>query len=89
MGNRWTINAEEPAKTEKYEWHVPNNDQQHVEQTTTPGDLRIKPKDISLIPTLSPERSGVQWGAEGWNDVSAPGGANAWYVIGAAVQEDD
>jgi hypothetical protein len=89
MANEWSVNDELPAKTEKYDWRVPDIDQQHVAQTTAPGDLRIKPKDISLRPTISPKRSGIQHGADDWNFVSDPSGTNAWYVEGSIAQEDD
>ena len=83
MANRWKINAEEPSKLEKYDWHVPNDEQQHVQETSSPGALRIKPKDISLKPTISPKRSGVQSGSDFWDFVSDPQGTEAWYVQGS------
>ena len=80
MANRWTV--EGPLdKTEQYEWRLPANDQEHVEQTTAPGDLLIKPKDISLKPTASPKRSGVQHGADDWNFTSIPD--TNWYILGS------
>ena len=88
MAKSWTVNDGEPDKTDKYEWHLPNNDQQHVEQTTTPGDLRIKPKDISLIPTMAPKRSGIQHGWNNWNNQVEPT-LGVWYIYGQIVQEDD
>jgi hypothetical protein len=89
MGKKWTVNANDPARTEKYEWRVPNNENQHVEQSTSPKDLRLKPKDISLVPTLAPKRSGIQHGHVDWNYVSDPSGGSAWYIAGAIVQEDN
>ena len=88
MAKSWTVNDGEPDKTDKYEWHLPNNDQQHVEQTTTPGDLRIKPKDISLIPTMAPKRSGIKHGWNNWNNQVEPT-LGVWYIYGQIVQEDD
>ncbi len=75
----WTP-VDGPAKDDQYEWRLPNNDQQHVEQTVAPGDLLIKPKDITLKPTLSPERSGVQHGADDWSFDNSPD--PNWYVQG-------
>ena len=77
--DRWTP-VDGPDKGDEYNWHLPNNDQQHVEQTVGPGDLMIKPEDISLKPTLSPERSGIQWGQDAWTFDNAPD--PNWYVFG-------
>ena len=89
MGNKWEVDENDPARTEKYEWRLPNNDQQHVEQTTSPGELRIKPKDMSLVPTLAPSRSGIQHGQNDWNFVDDASDRTAWYLQGDIVQEDD
>ena len=79
MANRWTV--EDPInKLEQYEWRVPNNEDQHGEQTTAPGDLLIKPSQLELVPTNSPKRSGVQHGADDWNFTSVPD--TNWYVFG-------
>ena len=40
----------------------------------------IKPEDLSLKPTLSPEQSGIQWGQDAWNFTNAPD--QNWYVFG-------
>lgn len=87
MGNEWDINSDAPARTEKYEWRIPNNEDQHGEQTVTPGALMIKPKDLDLKPTISPKRSGIQHGADDWDFQSAPD--NTWYIFGEIVQEAD
>lgn len=80
MADRWTV--EDPIeKSERYEWRLPNNEDQHGEQTTAPGDLLIKPGDLELVPTLSPKRSGVQFGADAWNFTSVPD--SSWYVLGS------
>lgn len=80
MADRWTV--EDPIeKSERYEWRLPNNEDQHGEQTTAPGDLLIKPGDLELVPTLSPKRSGVQFGADAWNFTSVPD--TNWYVLGS------
>lgn len=88
MAKRWTVNDGEPDKTDKYEWRVPNNDQQHVSQTVVPGDLMIKPKDISLIPTMAPKQSGIQHGWNNWNNQVEPT-LGSWYIYGSVIQEDD
>lgn len=90
MANRWTINDGEPDRTDKYEWHVPKDDaqQQHVQQTVTPGDLRLKPSEISLVPTMAPKQSGIQHGWNNWNNQVEPT-LGAWYIHGSILQEDD
>jgi hypothetical protein len=85
MGNNWTIEADKPQKSEIYEWRLPANDQEHVEQTVAPGDLLIKPEDISLIPTNSPKRSGIQHGLDDW-DIEQ-GQASDWYVLGSIAED--
>ncbi len=85
MGKSWTVNSTSPAKEETYEWRLPANDQQHVEETVAPGDLKIKPKDISLIPTLAPKKSGVQSGLSDWTFSSVPD--SKWYVRGEIIQD--
>ncbi len=77
--DRWTP-VDGPAKGDKYEWRLPSNEDQHGEQTTAPGDLLIRPQDLALVPTKSPERSGIQWGSDGWDFENAPD--HSWYVIG-------
>ncbi len=80
MANTWTINADEPDRDEVYEWRLPANDQQHVEMTVAPGDLLIKPKDISLVPTNAPKKSGLQHGISDWT--LEAGVVSDWYVLG-------
>jgi hypothetical protein len=80
MGDDWTINENGPPKGDHYEWRSPNNEDQHSEQTTDPGDLMIKPEDLSLVPTNSPTRSGVQWGQDGWDYTTTPD--SDWYIQG-------
>ena len=77
--DRWTP-VDGPAKDDKYEWRSPNNEDQHAEQTTGPGDLMIKPKDLALVPTNSPKQSGIQWGQDAWTFDNAPD--PNWYVQG-------
>jgi hypothetical protein len=86
MANDWTIEANKPEKSEDYEWRLPANDQEHVEQTVAPGDLLIKPEDISLKPTNSPKQSGIQHGLDDWTVES--GIDSSWYILGEVVQED-
>ncbi len=86
MGNNWTINEDQPDKEETYEWRLPENDQQHVEHTVAPGDLMIKPKDISLKPTTAPKQSGIQSGLSDWT--LEQGVTSDWYVLGEVLQED-
>ena len=88
MANRWQINEDAPPKGEEHDWRLPRGDQEHVEQTTAMGDLRIRPEDITLIPTISPERSGIQHGADDWDMQSQPDDS-AWYVQGIIIQEDN
>ena len=77
--DRWTP-VEGPSKSDKYEWRLPSNEDQHVEQTVDPGDLLIKPEDIDLQPTLSPERSGIQHGQDDWDFQNVPD--SNWYIFG-------
>jgi len=77
--DNWTY-EEGPSKTDKYEWRIPNNEDQHGEQTVAPGDLAVKPKDLTLVPTKPPARSGIQHGTEDWNYTSIPD--MNWYVWG-------
>lgn len=86
MADSWTIEASKPAKDEKYDWRLPANDQQHVEHTVAPGDLRIKPKDISLKPTNSPKQSGVQSGLDDWTIES--GIDTTWYIRGQITEDE-
>jgi hypothetical protein len=83
MAKSWTINSNKPSKLEQYDWHFPDNDQEHVEHTSAPGDLLIKPEDISLIPTLAPEPSGIQSGQSDWTVQS--GVDTKWYVFGQII----
>jgi hypothetical protein len=85
MGTDWDINPDKPEKVEKYKWRLPANDQQHVEETVAPGDLQIKPRDISLVPTNAPKQSGVQSGWSDWSYESVPD--SSWYVRGEILQE--
>ena len=81
--DRWTT-EEGPAKTDQYEWRLPNNEDQHGEQTVAPGDLMIKPKDLALVPTNAPTRSGVQHGQHDWNFTNAPD--SNWYVLADSIE---
>lgn len=81
--DRWTP-VDGAPKDDKYEWRSPTGTTEHEEQTTAPGDLRIKPKDLSLKPTNSPKRSGIQWGADAWNFTNAPD--PDWYVFGSVEE---
>ncbi len=77
----WTA-EEAPSEVDKYVWHLPNNGEQHQAQTVAPGDLLIKPKDMTLVPTNAPSRSGLQHGQNDWNfDGNIPD--TEWYVLGA------
>ena len=78
--DRWTP-VDSPDPLDAYEWRSPTGGTEHEEQTTGPGDLMIKPKDLALVPTLSPKRSGIQHGQDDWDFQNAPD--QAWYVIGA------
>lgn len=86
MANRWTPEGG-PSKTDKYEWRSPSNENQHAQETVAPGDLRIKPKDLSLNPTISPERSGIQYGQDTWNFTSENVPDQTWYIFGS-IPED-
>jgi hypothetical protein len=77
--DRWTP-VDGPSKVDKYEWKSPSDNTQHEEQTVAPGDLMIKPKDLALVPTNAPKRSGIQWGQDAWNYTNAPD--QSWYVFG-------
>ena len=77
--DKWTIEDPIP-KSETYEWQIPNEGQQDVEQTIPPGDLLIKPRDVDSVPTLSPKRSGIQHGADDWNFTNEPD--SDWYIFG-------
>ncbi len=77
--NKWTP-VDGAPKGDEYNWKSPSGNTQHEEQTVAPGDLMIKPEDLSLKPTLSPEQSGIQWGQDAWNFTNAPD--QNWYVFG-------
>lgn len=79
MADEWTP-VDGPDKGDRYNWRIPSNEDQHIEQTVAPGDLMIRPEDIALNPTLSPERSGIQHGADDWNFENEPD--STWYVFG-------
>lgn len=79
--NRWTINDDIPDKGDKYEWRLPNNDKEHMEQTIAPGDLLIKPQDMDVILTNSPKQEGLQHGADAWTFSNVPD--TSWYVRGS------
>ena len=86
MAKTWTF--EQTDLSERDEWHLPNDEQQHVEQTVNPEDLMINPEDITTEVTQAPERSGIQYGWLAWNNqVEVAGGQ--WYVSGPVVQQDD
>lgn len=85
MGTDWDVNADLPDKGEVYEWRLPANEQQHVEQTVAPGDLQIKPKDISLVPSNAPTQGSIQSGWSDWTYESQPD--SSWYVRGEITQE--
>lgn len=87
MANQWDIEDGNlsPGKSDRYEWRLPENGEQHQEQTVTPGQLLIKPSQITLRPTLSPKQSGIQHGLDDWSYDVAP--TSAWYVYGAIEQE--
>jgi hypothetical protein len=71
--------VEGPSKTDTYEWRLPNNGDQHGEQTAAPGDLLIKPSKLELVPTNSPKRSGVQHGQDDWTfESNEP--SSSWYL---------
>jgi len=76
--DRWTP-VEGPDKGDKYNWRLPVKDEQQ-EQTVAPGDLLIRPEDMTLKPTLSPTQSGIQWGQDAWTYSSVPD--QTWYVWG-------
>lgn len=79
-------NIEDPIdKSDKYEWRLPNNEDQHIEQTVAPGDLMIKPEDVDLIVTLAPKKSGIQHGQVDWSYDNILD--SSWYIYGF-VEED-
>ncbi len=80
MADSWTVNDNAPEKTDKYEWRLPENKDEHGEQTVAPGDLLIKPKDLALKPTNSPKQSGVQHGQDDWTYTNVPD--TSWYLFG-------
>lgn len=88
MANQWDIEDGNmsPGKSDRYEWRLPENGEQHQSQTVTPGQLLIKPSDLTLIPTLSPKQSGLQHGIDDWNlDAFIDDGT--WYSLGSIVDE--
>lgn len=84
--DRWTP-VDGPSKGDKYSWHSPTGGSEHEEQTVSPSDLAIKPKDFTLKPTLQPERSGIQWGSAGWDFASENTPDQSWYI--QTTPEDD
>lgn len=88
MAKNWSVNANQPHKRERYEWHFPKNDQEHVEETVAPTDMNIKPSQVNLKPKLSPASGGVQTSTTAdWTYQSTVD--SSWYVLGDIVQEDD
>ena len=87
MSKRWSVNDDKPSENERHAWRHPNDDQQHVLETTAPGDLIHTPSKITLKPTLSPNKTGVQAGHENWTIDNAP--STSWYILGTIIQEDD
>lgn len=87
MSNQWVKDEDAPGKEDKYEWRLPENGDQHGEQTVAPGDLLIKPKDLRLVPTIAPKRSGVQHGQ--WDyTIHTFVDTGTWYSFGSITQED-
>lgn len=86
MSNQWDTDADAPSKEDKYEWRLPENGDQHGEQTVAPGDLLIKPGDLNLIPTIHPKRSGIQHGQDDWT-FSSFVDEGTWYRFGSIEQE--
>lgn len=88
MATDWTVNdgTVTPGKAGKYAWRLPtsSDSEQHQAQIVTPGGLLIKPSQITLIPTKSPKRSGLQHGADDWNYETAPLSSD-WYSFGDAT----
>ncbi|MCI0558708.1 MAG: hypothetical protein MN733_09450 [Nitrososphaera sp.] len=87
MGTNWSKDEDAPGKEDKYEWRLPENGDQHGEQTVAPGDLLIKPGDLNLIPTISPKRSGIQHGLDDWT-LTEFTDEGVWYRFGSIEQED-
>lgn len=88
MANKWDVEDgnSAPGKSDRYEWRLPDNGEQHQAQIVTPGGMLIKPGDITLIPTLAPKQSGLQHGTDDWTVVTRP--TSSWYVLGDILQEE-
>ncbi len=86
MGTNWEVNENAPEKDEKYEWKLPENEAQHQQETVAPGDLRLKPKDVSLVPTNAPKQSGIQSGQAFWT-VQSGVTSSGWYILGTILSD--
>lgn len=80
MADRWE-QVEGPAKGSEHDWRLPVKDEQQ-EQTVAPGDLMIRPEDMTLQPTLPPARTGIQHGNQDWNFQNEPDN-EGWYISGS------
>ena len=78
----WTIDETEKvlnADGDKYEWRLPNNESQHVQETTAPGDLLIKAEDMTDVPRKVPSgEKGVQTSEQEWSFHNQP--SSSWTV---------
>lgn len=86
MADEWDV-EEIIDQSEKYDWHLPNNEDQHSEQTVAPGDLMVKPEDLDLVATLAPKQSGVQHGVNDWTYENAPD--SEWFSQGSITDGFD
>lgn len=82
----WNVDPDPLDKSDKYSWHMPLRDQQHVKDTVAPGDLSLKPSQIQLKPTKAPTRSGIQHGQDMWDFTATPSSAG-WYIHGTIIEE--
>jgi hypothetical protein len=78
MADRWTP-VEGPDVGDKYNWRLPVKDEQQA-QTVAPGDLLIRPEDMTLVPTQPPKTSGLQHGQQDWTYTNVPD--TSWYIWG-------
>jgi len=73
---------------DKWEWRVPQNKDEHQQETVAPGDLLIKPEDLDAVPRKTPSGlKGIQTGEQEWSYQSQPD--STWTVTDSAPIDYD
>lgn len=71
----WT-DTDAPFYPTPYDWRLPGAGEQHQSETQAPGDLAIRPADLTLTP------GEIQWPAEREWELSVDP-VDDWYIWGA------